>query len=210
MRFDQVGDDAFIDNAIGSVDSDFSSVGNGRCRFDAAALGPNDTRNAQFAADDGSMAGHAAGISDDSFGFLHSRNPVGGGHGRNQDFAVFEFRNLRRIEDDVSFAGSTARTCRKAFYDNLAVCRHCSRCRSRFGLFFILLRPNRFRTSLKEPYLIGPFIDAPFHIHVAAVVFFNLLSILSQFSNLFIRNDLLFLQFRRNEAFFTVAAGLTD
>ena len=110
----------------------------------------------------------------------------------------------------MSFASGTARAGRQAFDDDLAVRRDSSLSGSSFFLFFILLGPDCFRTGLEEPYLIGPFIDAPFHIHVAAVMFFNGFGICSQFFDLFVRNDLLFLQFRRNEFFFAVAARFAD
>ena len=110
----------------------------------------------------------------------------------------------------MGFASSAARAGRQAFDDDFAVRRDSGLFGSGFFLFFILLGPYRFRTGLEEPYLIGPFVDAPFHIHVAAVMLFNSFGVRSQFLYLFVRNDLLFLQFRRNEFFFAIAARFAD
>ena len=159
------------------------------------------------------MAGHAAGISDDGLGFLHGRYPVGSRHGRDQDFSIFEFFNLGRIEDDMGFACGMARAGRKAFYNGNSVFRHsCTDtafCTGWF-LFFILLGPYGFRTGLEEPDLISPFIDAPFHIHIASVMFFNGFGITGQFFDLFVRNSRLFLLIFRYGLFFHIACILAD
>ena len=53
-------------------------------------------------------------------------------------------------------------------------------------------------------------VNAPFHIHVAAIVSFNFLSIASQFEDLLVGQLLHVLFFSRNFDFFAVAASFTN
>ena len=153
------------------------------------------------------MAGHAASVGNDGNCFLHSRYPVRRGHHGYEDFAFLEFVDVFRISDDVAFAGSHSRGSRKTFNEYLMIsCHfHFSACL----LFFISLGPNGFRTSLQDPDAVL-MIYSPFHIHVAAIVFFNGFSVFSKGYDLFIGQSLGFCQVFRNGSFFYVPAFFAD
>ena len=153
------------------------------------------------------MAGHAACIGNDSYGFLHSRYPVWGGHGGYQYFAFLEFIDVFRVGDDMAFACCHSWASRETFYQYFMIS-----CQFHFRacfLFFILLGPNGFWTSLENPYAILV-VYSPFHIHVATIVFFNSFCIGSQLNDLFIGESLCLSLFFWNFSFFYIAAGFTN
>ena len=75
---------------------------------------------------------------------------------------------------------------------------------------FLSARPNCFRTCLQDPNLVRPAVDAPFNIHIATIVSFNLLRITCQFQNLSICQSLNLAFLGRNRLFLTIAAFFTD
>ena len=109
------------------------------------------------------------------------------------------------------FTGNLTRGSGQAFNDNFAISSHSFfllfRCAT---IFFITTAPYGFGTSLQNPEFAITFVNAPFHIHVAAIVFFNLLSIASQFDDLFIGQLLHILFIQRNHNFFAVAASFAN
>ena len=153
------------------------------------------------------MAGHAAGIGYNGNSLLHGRYPVRGGHGGNEDFAFLEFINIFRICNYMAFACCHSRACRKTFNQYLMISCHFHFSISSF-LFFILLGPYSFRTGLEDPDAVL-MVYSPFHIHVAAIVFFNGFGIACQFHYLVIGESLGFSQLFRHLSFFYIAAGLT-
>ena len=203
----KVSDDAVINDAVLCVDGDVLAGFQYFGRFYAAALGADDAWNAEFAGNDRSVAGHAASIGDDRDGFLHSRYPVRGGHRGDEDFAFLEFIDILRVGDDVAFACCHSRAGRKTFdeYFMIGGQFHFSAC----FLFFILLGPNGFRTSLEDPDAVLV-VDSPFHIHVAAIVLFNGFRIGSELDDLFISESLRLGKVFRYFSFFYIAARFTN
>ena len=198
---------AFINYAMSSIDSYINTVRNSNSSSFTTALSTNDTGNTQLTANNGSMTGHSAAVSDDSFGFFHCRYPVRSGHLSNKDLSFFKFIDAGRIKNNVYAARNFTRACRQTFHDNFMISSS-----HRFAFlhfcssFFIAAAPYGFRTGLQNPDFIGTFINAPFHIHIAAIMFFDLFSIISQFQNLLVSQSLYFAQFFRDLHFFTVAA----
>ena len=177
-------DDAFINNAMSCIDGYVNAIRNGGGSSFATALGANDAGNAQLAGYDGSMAGHAAAIGYDCFRLLHSRNPVRSGHFGYENFAFLELVNAGRIQNYMYAASHVTRASRQAFNNYFAVSSHfflLFRCAT---IFFITTAPYGFRTGLQNVNLVVTFVNAPFHIHVAAIVRFNFLSTCSQFFDL--------------------------
>ena len=154
------------------------------------------------------MAGHAAGIGDNGNGFLHGRYPVRRGHGGDEDFAVLEFIDVFRICNNVALACCHPRACRKSFDQYFMISCHFHFFITCF-LFFILLGPYGFRTGLENPDAVLV-VYSPFHIHVAAIVFFNGLCVGGEFYDLVIGKRLCFGTFFRYLSFFYIAAGFTD
>ena len=107
--FDEVFNQAVIDDTVRRIHRNHRAVLNGFRGGVTATLRTDDTRNAQFAADDRRVAGHAARIGNNRFCFLHGRNPVGSGHFRDQNFAFVERINQRRVQDDVRFTADASR-----------------------------------------------------------------------------------------------------
>ena len=203
-------EDTFIYYTVSSVDGYINAVRNSGGSSFATALSTYDAGNTQFAGNDGSMAGHTAAISNDSFRFFHCRYPVGSGHFSYKDFAFFEFVNAGRIQNNVYSTRNLTRGSRQAFYDNFAISGHSFFLLFRCTIFFITTAPYGFRTSLENPQFTIAFIYAPFHIHVAAIVFFDFSSITSQFDDLFIGQLLFVLFVKGYHLFFAVAASFAN
>ena len=202
--------DTFIYNAVGRVNGNIRTVRNRSRSSSAPALAANNTGNPQFAAYNGSVAGHTAAVRYDSFRFLHSGNPVRRRHFRNQNFALFKLINHRRIQNDMRFAGNLSGTCRRTLYDNFPV-RSNRSLLFRFSSFFCFTAaPYGFRTGLQDPDLAVPFVNAPFHIHIATIMLFNLDGVAGQFFDLLVRQLLAFPFRFRYGNFFHVSAGFAD
>ena len=190
---------------MGCVNGYINAIGNGSsCSF-TAALGAYDTRNSKFTAYNGSVAGHSAAVGYNGFGFLHSRYPVRSGHFGYEDFAFLELVDMGRVEDNVSTAGYKARACGQAFNDNLAVGGCCFCFNFRF-VFFIAAAPYGFGACLENPDFAVAGINAPFHIHIAAIMCFNFFSVACKFKNLFVGKGLNIAFCFRYGQFFAVAA----
>ena len=91
----------------------------------------------------------------------------------------------------------------------------CTLCILFFHLFLRLLflvspRPYGFRPSLEDPDLPVSFIDAPFHIHIAAVMGFDFLGISGQFQDLLVGQGLALPVRFRHRHFFRIPALLPD
>ena len=98
---------------------------------------------------------------------------------------------------------------RQAFNDNFAISSHfllLFRC----TIFFVTTAPYGFRTGLQDVNLVIALVNAPFHVHVAAIVCFNFLSAFSQLFYLLISQLLLVLLIQRNNNLFAVAVSFTD
>jgi len=166
-----------INNTIGSIYRDVSTIFNGSSSCLTTTLGTNDTRNPQLTADNRSMASHSATIGNNSLGFLHGRNPIRSSHFRNQNLAILKFIYILRIQNNMSTACTFSRTGRQALYNYLTfLCGSHFFCCLLF-LFFITAGPNSFRTSLQQPNLTISLVNAPLHIHIATIMGFYLLSI---------------------------------
>ena len=156
------------------------------------------------------MAGHAAAVRHNGLGLFHGRDPVRGRHFRNKDFPLLEFVDAGRIQNDVGFARYEARAGRGAFDNDFLLRGGHSSLPFLLGILCFAARPDGFRTGLENPDLAVSFVDAPFHIHIAAVVFFNLDRVAGQFHNLGVRQLLFPSFFGRNADFFHIAARLAD
>ena len=110
----------------------------------------------------------------------------------------------------MRFAGNLSGACRRAFYNNLSVRGNRSLLFCLCSFFCFTAAPYGFRTGLQDPDLAVPFINAPFHIHIAAIMFFNFNCVACQFFNLFVRQLLGFPFFLRDGNFFHVSAGFAD
>ena len=207
FRLYKVGYNAVIDNAVLCVHSDVLSRFQNGSSFHAAALRSYYAGNTEFAGNDRCVAGHSACIGYDGNRFFHSRNPVGGRHCGDKYFPFFKLVDIGRIGNYMTFACRHSRTCRKTFHEYFMICCHGNICLRFF--IFIFLGPYGFGTSLENPETILV-IQCPFHIHIAAVMFFNFLRISSQCGNLLICHDLHFCPFFGNPSFFYVAAFFTD
>ena len=154
------------------------------------------------------MAGHAAAIGYDGFRLLHGRYPVRSGHFGYQDFAFLKLVNAGRIQNYVYAASHITRASRQAFYNYFAVSSHfflLFRCAT---IFFIATAPYGFRTSLQDVNLVVALVNAPLHVHVAAIMSFNFLSAFSQFLDLSVGKLLLVLLVQGNDYFFAIAGCL--
>ena len=194
---------------MSSINGYVNAIGNGGGSSFATALGTYDTGNAQLAGYDRSMAGHSAAIGYDCFRFLHSRYPVRSGHFGYEDFAFLELVDMGRIQNYMYAACYITRAGRQAFNDNFAISSHfllLFRC----TIFFVTTAPYGFRTGLQDVNLVIALVNAPFHVHVAAIVCFNFLSAFSQLFYLLISQLLLVLLIQRNNNFFAVAVSFTD
>ena len=146
------------------------------------------------------MAGHSAAICYDCFRFLHSRYPVRSGHFGYENFAFLEFVDMGRIQNYMYAACYITRAGRQAFNDNFAISSHfflLFRC----TIFFVTTAPYGFRTGLQDVNLVIALVNAPFHVHVAAIVCFNFLSAFSQLFDLLISQLLLVLLIQRYNNF---------
>ena len=202
--------DAFINNAMSCINGYINAIRNSGGSSFTAALSTNDAGNTQLAGYDGSVAGHAAAIGYNSLRLLHSRYPVGSGHFGYQNFAFLELVNAGRIQNYMYAASHITRASRQTFDNYFAVSSHfllLFRCAT---IFFIATAPYGFRASLQDVNLVVALVNAPFHIHVAAIVSFNFLSAFSQFFDLSIGQLLLVLFIQRNHYFFAVASSLTN
>ena len=142
--------------------------------------------------------------------FFHGRHPVRSRHFRNEDFSILEFVNILRVADDMGFAIALTRACGKALQKNLGPFHGSGRLFF-FGLLFLVATgPNSFRTSLKNPDLSIPFINAPFHIHITAIMGFNLFCVSCKFQDLCVCQGLFPAVCFRNRHFHGIAAGLAD
>ena len=203
-------DDAFVNNAMSCINGYINAIRNGGGSSFTAALSTNDAGNTQLAGYDGSVAGHSAAISYNSLRLLHSRYPVGSGHFGYQDFAFLELVNAGRIQNYMYATSHITRASRQAFDNYFTVSSHfflLFRCAT---IFFIATAPYGFRASLQDVNLVVALVNAPFHIHVAAVVSFNFLSAFSQFFDLSIGQLLLVLLIQRNHYFFAVTGSLAN
>ena len=153
------------------------------------------------------MASHTASIGYDSFCLLHNWNPVRCSHSSNEDFPFLEAINICWVQDNMGLTSSFTRGCRQAFDNDFTIC--CSSCC--FNHFrFILTGPNCFRAGLQNPKFTIPFVYAPFHIHIATVMFFDCFRVGSQFQYLRIRNNLLFSFCFWYHFFHSVTVSLTN
>ena len=116
---------------------------------------------------------------------------------------------MGRIQNYMYAACYITRASRQAFNNNFAISSHfflLFRC----TIFFITTAPYGFRTGLQNVNLVVAFVNAPFHIHVAAIVCFNFLSAFSQLFDLLISQLLLVLLIQRNNNLFAVAVSFAD
>ena len=203
----KIGNNAVINNAVACINGNILSRFQHACRFYTAALCSDNTGNSQFAGYNGSMAGHTAGISHDSDCLLHSGYPIGRRHGGDKNFAFFKGINVFRIGDDMAFACRHARGCGKSFYKYVVI--SCHDCFFLRFLFFIFLGPDCFRACLENPKAVFV-VDSPFHIHIAAVMFFNTFRVIGQLGDLFIAYNLRLGTFRFHFSFFHIAAFFAD
>ena len=194
---------------MGSINSYINTISDGSSSSLAAALGANDAGNAQLTADDGGMAGHTAAISYNSLSLLHSGNPVRSCHFGYQDFALLEFVDMGGIQNYMYTACNVTRAGRQAFNNNLAVCSHFFRL-FRCAIFFIAAAPYGFRAGLQDVNLVVALVNAPFHVHVAAIMCFNFLGTFCQLLDLRVSQLLLILLLKRNHNLLAVAVSLAD
>ena len=146
-----------------------------------AACRADDARNAHLAADDGGVAGHAAGIGDDGERLLHGGHPVGRGHGRDEDLAVPLNSSMR--------AGSVITCALPATLPGEA-----GRPVTMTSRFSVPATSASSATSpsafLRDQTVSGrawssqtlaiALVDAPLHVHVAAVVLLELLGVVRE------------------------------
>ena len=85
-----------------------------------ARLGADDGGHAQFARDDGGVAGAAAAVGDDGAGGLHHRFPVGAGGAGDQHLAGPERAQIGGAGDDADDAGADLLADRLAAHQHVA------------------------------------------------------------------------------------------
>ena len=142
-----------------------------------AARRADDAGNAHLAADDGGVAGHATGIGDDGKCLLHGGNPVGSGHRGDENLAVLELVDEGGIGDDMCLAGDLAGRGRQTGDDDIEVLGCGVICLIGNLAIGLLARPDRLGTRLEQPDLAVALVDAPLHIHVAAIMLLELLGV---------------------------------
>ena len=203
-------DDARVHGAVGGVDRNLLTVLDRCGRLLRAACRTDDAGDAHLAADDGGMAGHTTGIGDDGERLLHGRHPVGSGHRGDENLAVLELVDEGGIGDDVCLTGNLPGRGRQTGDDDVKVLGSGGICLAGDLAVGLLARPDRLGTRLKQPNLAVALVDAPLHVHVAAVVLLELFGVICELLDLLVSDDLLLALVGGNLDFLDIALGLAD
>ncbi|CAM5197085.1 hypothetical protein CDEN61S_01267 [Castellaniella denitrificans] len=162
-------DQAVVDAALvalGAGHGDLAAVGQHVGGVGAAHHG----RDAQFARDDGRMAGAPAPVGDDGRGQLHDGFPVGIGHVGDQDVAGAHLVHFGGVGHDAHRARADLLADGAAGDEDLAGGLQAV---AFLDVVVALLRLDGFRAGLEDVELAVHPVAAPFDVHRALVVLFD-------------------------------------
>ncbi len=142
----------------------------------------DDGGDAQFARDDGGVAGAAAAIGDDGGSPFHHRLPVRVGHVGDQHVARLHLVHLGGAGDDTHAAGADLLADGAAFDQHVAALLQTVF----LGATVACIGLHRFGTRLQDVELAVDAVLAPFDVHRTAVMFFNGDSVTRKLQHIFV------------------------
>ena len=143
----------------------------------------DDGRDAEFAGDDGRVAGTTAAVRHDGGGLLHHRFPVGVGHVRDENVAGLNAIHFSGAVDDADRARADLLADGAALTEQAALGLERV---AELHVGLVLLGLHRFRTGLKDVDLAVVAVLAPLDVHRTTVVLFNDAGEAGQFDHVFV------------------------